>query len=360
MRPRYKNLINYGLSIGLTAVFLYFAFRGTDLVSLWDILSQTNYVWALSLFPLLMISNMFRAWRWKYFLQPIKKGISFRNLFSATMVGYMLNNVLPRLGEVGRPYAIAKLEGVSRTAAFGTIFMERVFDILSFMIVIALIPLIYSGPLTETFPWLEETGVWLTIITLFFLALFTFLMLRRDIVIKFLQFVTRRLSPGRAQFVEYITHSFLDGFLFLKEPRHYFMIIILSVLVWVFYIIMMYVPFYAYNMTERYSLDFGTALVVQAISTIGFILPTPGGTGSYHYFVIQTLTQLYKVDEEVARSYATVTHAIGFLGTMIVGIFYFLRDKLHLGDFAKRDLNQVASAEHSSDPSSLPGQSKKQ
>jgi glycosyltransferase 2 family protein len=131
------------------------------------------------------------------------------------------------------------------------------------------------------------------------------------------------------------------------------MIIILSVLIWLFYIIMMFVPFYAYNMVERYSLDFGTALVAQAISTIGFILPTPGGTGSYHYFVIQTLTQLYHVDEEVARSYATVTHAIGFIATMIVGIYYFLHDRLHLGDFVKRNLSRLDSSDNLNDSSSI-------
>jgi uncharacterized protein (TIRG00374 family) len=290
---------------------------------------------------------------------PLKKDLSLRNLFSATMVGNMLNNVLPRVGELGRPYAIGKLEGISRTAAFGTVFIERVFDILSFMLVIALIPVVYTGPLTETFPWLEETGIWLTIVTLFFLGLFTFLMMRRDIVIKFLQFITKKLSPKRAKFVEYVTHSFLDGFLFLKEPRNYLMIMILSVLVWLFYIIMMFVPFYAFNMVERYSLDFGTALVSQAISTIGFILPTPGGTGSYHYFVIQTLTKLYHVDEEVARSYATVTHAIGFISTMIVGIYYFLHDKLHLGDFVKRDMSQYNSEDNSHDSSPANGELKK-
>lgn len=342
MTQKYKNLINYGLGIGLTVLFLYFAFRDTDVVGLWNILIRTNYFWALSLFPFLIISHIFRAWRWKYFLEPLKKDTSFRNLFSATIVGYMLNNVLPRLGEFGRPYAIGKLEGVSRSAAFGTIFMERVFDILSFMVVVALIPLVYSGPLLETFPWLEETGIWLTIITLFSLAFFTFLMVRRDIVMKFLQYITRRISPRNAKLIEHITHSFLDGFLFLKEPRRYFIITVLSILTWFFYILMMYIPFYAYNMVDEYSLNFGTALVAQAISTVGFILPTPGGTGSYHYFVIQTLTSLYHVDQEVARSYATVTHAVGFIGTMIVGIFYFLRDKLHFADFTKREINQIS------------------
>lgn len=288
--------------------------------------------------PALMISNMFRAWRWEYLLRPVKKGIRFRNLFSSMMVGYMMNNVLPRVGELARPYAIGKLEGVSRSAALGTVFIERIFDILSFMVVVALIPLFYSGPLTQIFPWLEETGIWLTVISLAFLALFSFFMIRRDLVERFLKFITSHLSSQKAQLVEHITHSFLDGFLFLKEPKLYFMIGILSVMIWFFYIVMLFLPFYAFGMVEQYNLGFDSALVVQAISTLGFILPTPGGTGSYHYFTIQTLTKLYHVNEEVARSYATVTHIIGFIGTMVVGMFYFLKDKLHLSEVASRSL----------------------
>jgi hypothetical protein len=336
-----KSFIKYLISIGLTFLFLYFAFRGTDFASLWKILTGANYWWVFAMLPMLIISHLFRAWRWKYLLRPIKRDLKFRNLFSATIVGYMLNNLFSRLGEIARPYAIAKLEGISRSAALGTILVERIFDVLSFMVVVGLIPLVYSGPLTQVFPWLEETGIWVTVVTLAILALFTFLMMRRDIVVRVLNFITRHLSPNKAKLVEHITHSFLDGFLFLKEPKNYFMIGILSVLVWGFYIIMQFLPFYAFDMTEKYSLDMGTALVVQAISSIGFILPTPGGTGSYHYFVIQTLTKLYGVGDDVARSYATVTHAIGFIGTILVGFYFFFRDKLHLGDIAKREIDQT-------------------
>ena len=317
--------------------FLYFAFRGTDFLKLFEILSHINYWWAIAMFPPLMLSHLLRTWRWNYLMQPLKKDIRFRNLFSATMVGYMMNNVLPRAGELVRPYAIGKLEGVSRSAAFGTVFVERIFDILSFMVVIAMIPLVYSGPLTQAFPWLETTGIWLTVITLAFLGLFAFLMIRRDIVIRIIGFITRRLNRKRAELVERVTQSFLDGFLFMKETRNYLMIGVLSVLVWGLYIVMMYLPFYALGLTEKYSLDWGSAMVVQAISSIGFVTPTPGGTGPYHYFTIQTLTKLYGVDDELARSYATVTHAIGYIGVTMVGIYYFLRDRLHLSDVMKQE-----------------------
>ncbi len=335
MSIRMKSFLRYLSSLVLTLGFLYFAFRGTDFRSLWEILRDANYWWAIAMLPPLFISHIFRAWRWEYLLRPIKRGMRFRNLFSATIVGYMLNNVLPRAGEIGRPYAIGKLEGISRSAAFGTVMMERIFDVLSFLVVAALIPLVYSGPLKEALPWLESTGIWISALTLGCLAVVTFLMLRRDIVMNILAYFTRHLSERRAKFVEHITHSFLDGFLFLKEPRHYFMIALLSVLVWVFYIVMMYIPFFAFGLDRKYGLDLGSALVVQAISSIGFMLPTPGATGSYHYFVIQTMTKLYGVNEELARSYATVTHAVGYIGTTLLGIYYFMKDRLHIADVSR-------------------------
>jgi uncharacterized protein (TIRG00374 family) len=338
MNSRLKEILKYAFSIFLTLFFLYIAFKDTDFQKLWEELKQANYWWALAMFPVLVLSHAFRAWRWEYFLRPVKKDIRYRNLFSALMVGYMMNNVLPRAGELVRPYAINKLEGISRSTAFGTVLMERIFDILSFMCVIALIPLVYSGPLTQAFPWLEETGIWLAAITFAFLALFAFLMVRRDIVMRLLGMVTKHLSERKAKMVEHITHSFLDGFLFLKEPSSFVMIGVLSVIVWGLYIVMMYLPFYAFGLTEKYSLDMSSAMVVQAISSIGIVIPTPGATGPYHYFTIQTLTKLYHVDDELARSYATITHAVGFIGITIIGIFYFLRDKLHMSDVMKQEI----------------------
>lgn len=341
-----KTVLKYLFSIVLTLVFLYFAFRGTDFASLWTVLARANYWWALAMLPPLMASHLFRAWRWEYFLRPIKGGLKFRNLFSATIVGYMINNILPRAGEIARPYAIGKLEGISRSAAFGTVMMERIFDVLSFLVVAALIPVVYNGPLNQTFPWLATTGIWATAVAFGGLGICAFLMMRRDVVIRILNFFTRHLSPARARFVEKITHSFLDGFLFLKEPKNYFMIGLLSVLVWVFYIVMMYLPFFAFDLGGRYGLGMGSALVVQAISSIGFMLPTPGATGSYHYFVVQTLTKLYGVDMEMARSYATVTHAVGYVGTTLVGIYYFIHDRLHLSDVATANRTEEQAIAH--------------
>jgi len=332
MNPRLKSTLQFVASILVMFGFLYFSFRGTDFARLWEILERANYWWVIMLLPPLLLSHAIRAWRWEYMMRPIKKNMRYRNLWSALMIGYMLNNILPKVGEVVRPYAIGKLEKVSRSSAFGTVIVERIFDIMSFMLFIALLPLVYRGPLNQTFPWLEEVSIWLSVLTLGSFAFFVVMMLRREMVIRILGYLTKRASPARAVRIEKIVHSFLDGFLFVKDTGSYVMIIVLTLVIWFLYVVMMWLPFYAFDMPAQYGLGLGAAQVVQTISSIGIVIPTPGATGPYHYFVIQTLTKLYGVDGEVAKSYAAATHAIAVIGTTLVGLYYFLRDKIHIGE----------------------------
>jgi len=48
-------------------------------------------------------------------LNSVKKDVSIKNLFGALMVGYGVNCVLPRVGEISRAILIGKWEGLSRT-----------------------------------------------------------------------------------------------------------------------------------------------------------------------------------------------------------------------------------------------------
>jgi hypothetical protein len=86
-------------------------------------------------------------------------------------------------------------------------------------------------------------------------------------------------------------------------------------------------------------LDFSAALVLQAMSSIGVAIPTPGATGSYHLITIQSLTRLYGIEETIARSYATLTHAVGYLGVVVVGLYYFIRDHLRVSEVLQENVS---------------------
>jgi uncharacterized protein (TIRG00374 family) len=339
MTLRPGSLLKYALTALLTVGLLYFAFRNTDLSKLYTSIRGANYWWMLLMFACLMVSHLFRAWRWRYLLNPIKPDIAFRNLFSGVMIGYFINNILPRAGELVRPYSIGKLESIPKSAALGTIVVERIMDTFSFLVLIIIIPLVYNGPLVEAFPWLQRAGIIISLGTIGFLIVAIVLMIRRDWTGALLKRVTGFLSPGLAMKFDRVFNSFLDGFLFVKQPGSFLAILMWSVLIWFLYIVMTYVAFFSFGLEDQ--LGFGAAIVVLAISSIGVAIPTPGATGGYHWFAAQTLVRLFHVSNEVALSYATVTHAVGFVGVTIVGLSYFLRDHISIKEAMNKPVGQA-------------------
>ena len=76
-----------------------------------------------------LVANLLARRRWQALLAPIG-GASFRNAFRITVIGFTATNLLPgRLGEIVRPYLIARVEPVAAPAAFATVVIERVLDL---------------------------------------------------------------------------------------------------------------------------------------------------------------------------------------------------------------------------------------
>ncbi len=322
--------MRYILSAILSVVCLVLAFRGANLGALVDAARSARYAWFIPFLACLMGSHLLRALRWRYLLDPVKPSIGLRNLFSGVIIGYLLNNVLPRAGEIGRPYAIARLESLPASAAFGTIVVERIMDVLTFLLLVVLLPLLYSGPLLETFPWLVPTGIAASAVIVIAVAGFLTLMVRRDWTDRLLGFAMRWLPAGLERRLSNGVHAFLDGFLFVRRPGSFLAIGVLSLVIWFLYAVMMYAAFFAFGL-ER-TLDFGAAMVVLAISSIGTAIPTPGGTGSYHILVSESLTRLFGIEPSLALGYATVTHAVTFVATTLVGAWFLWKDNFTVAE----------------------------
>lgn len=332
-RPRAgktRGTAKYALSIVLTVLFLYLAFRGTDTDALLQSVARADYRWMVAYLAVLLVSHVVRAWRWGYLLEPVKQGISLRNLFSGVMIGYFMNSVLPRAGELVRPYAIGRLEGISKTSALGTIVVERIMDTATFLALVALMPLIYDGPLRESFPWLERTGTVVGVTMLVLLGGIVTLMVRRDWAARLVSLLDRALPRRLRGRASGYLNSFLDGFLFLTRPGRFALIFVQSIVIWGLYAVMTWLAFFAFGLETR--LGFRAAVVVLAISSIGVAVPTPGSTGPYHFFTSQTLIRLFSIPDETALTFATVTHAVMFTGMIVVGAYYFLKDQMKVSD----------------------------
>jgi uncharacterized protein (TIRG00374 family) len=332
MKSIVNNIIQTVFSILLAGLFLYLAFRGKDISEIWNSLIDVHWIWFVVLFAGSALSHVIRAWRWKYLLAPIKQNISLRNTFSATMIGYLINSIIPRLGEFVRPYVMGKLERISKSATLGTIVLERILDIVTFALIVLTVLAIYAEPFAVWFPAMAEYE-WLFFAgSAVMLAFFILMFLRAELLFTFVTKLTFILPKKLHSQADHIFTSFLSGFQASKHPGNYFMIAFTSLLIWLSYVVLLYVPFYIYGFQEEYGLNFGSAAVVQVASGIAFALPTPSGIGSYHAFISFTLSQLFSVNSEQALSYAFYTHIVGFLTTTILGLYYFLRDNIHMAD----------------------------
>jgi uncharacterized protein (TIRG00374 family) len=301
---------------------------------LWSSLKSVDYLWVALLIPIIVISHWLRAVRWAYLLSPVKEPMSRHKLFSAVMIGFMVNNVLPRVGEVVRAFAIGRSEGISKSSAFGTVVVERIIDMLTFLSILSGVLFVYPRALDPFFENVDAVRPFFLAGSLVCLAIFVVLFFKAEslfgILNLFRPFVPKRYDERYQRLVD----SFLSGFSVARRHDKFAAIIGLSFLMYFFYALGLYVPFYAFESLAGYNLDFGASVILLTISSIAFVLPAPGALGTYHSFMTISLVKLYGVDEITALSFSIVTHEAGYILTTVVGLFYFIKDHLKVSELA--------------------------
>ncbi len=322
-----KKLLNKALGflipLLLTAAFLYAAFRNIDLNKVVaDIKNvRLNYL-ALFVF-LFLLSHIIRAIRWKYIIYSAKKDAKLIHLFGATMIGYGVNAVVPRLGEVYRAVFLGKWEGISRTSMFGTVIVERVIDILALAFSVLLSALFYSGNLYSQIYWLKSAVqlafIFITATILLIIGLVIFKEKFSAIILKLVGTVSKKA----AEKLNYLFSTLIEGFASLKGGWNYFVVIALTAVIMFLYGLNSYVGFFVLGMNEIQKVTFGMGWILMTISAFGVVIPTPGGLGSYHLIAISVLTLLFNFNPSISGAYAIVTHIVAY-AIFVASPFFFV------------------------------------
>jgi hypothetical protein len=238
-------------------------------------LSEANYGWIILSLIIGVISYYSRAYRWKYALEPMGYESSSLNRFYAVMIGYMINLTLPRAGEASRAVALSKSDGVPFTVGFGTIVSERIVDIIfllgitvfcfllgqeDFMRIKGLIEA-YFGPKSDS-----------TSISIYLLIGFVLL---TAIVI----FVVNQKIRDKIREVFISLYKSALSIFKTKNPLAY---ILHSLLIWICFLVMFYLPFLAFDSTK--DLPLSCVLLAFIAGSLGISL-TNGGLGSYPLLV---------------------------------------------------------------------------
>lgn len=321
-----KRALKIGLALFIGGLFLWLAFRNVRLREVWEYAQNISFGWLLPLALTSLCSHILRAERWRLLVEHDKKGLDRITMIAGVMMGYLLNIVGPRLGEVTRPVYVAKRENLSSSKLMGTIVLERIIDLatMGFLMLVVSVYLISDlSLLTQIFG--EETVSFFTD----GFSLVSALWLAGGIAllgglaygaVKLFRWLGRHFEVigTWVERIEDALKMFRDGLLSARKVKNWWLFITYTILIWFGYTMMTYIPFWMFDMQQVYDLNMLDALVITVISAIGIAIPSPGGIGTYHYFVKQSLLVLFAVPAVTGLAYATITHASMIL---IVSLF---------------------------------------
>ena len=346
-----KQYVRAIVGVALAAACLYFAFRGIEYRELWESLRQADYVWLVPAMCFVVVSMIFRAFRWRCLLSPVKR-VGFMDLFSAINICFMANNFLPaRSGEFIRAVLIGKKHRVSISTVLATVVLERIFDAICVMALF--LYLIFSFTVDEK--W-KKAGLGLVILYSAILALLVLGRMYSQSVQRVAHRILSRFSSSFAQKICGIIDSFLQGLNVLKEWRQVALIGMLSVCVWGTILATYYFLCGAFgvHMTPQ-----GYVLLVCALA-VAVMAPIPGYIGSFHAAYRAALV-VFGYTSSLALACAIVAHGAQYVCITLLGALCLWREGLSFGrlrveeEMIEGELGQVHPVEAAGDHAATKG-----
>lgn len=311
-----------------SAIIVYLAFRRIDLKLLIAHLQHANYLYILPIVAIIFVSMALRSIRWGYLLRPIKK-VSFTSLFESMMISFMANNVLPaRMGDIMRAYIIGSNEQITKGAAFATVVVERLFDGLTILGILAVFVAFVHLPSEEiSFKKGLLVGAYITMVICgVALAIVVIIKAKTNWSHALVLFITRPLSRRVAKRGVASIISFKEGLRSLEDKEIMAICLFYSLVIWGLFAYSIYLIGLAFGVELSVP---ALLLVLLAICLVMMIPSTPGHIGPYHAAVAYALN-LYHIPLEKALSLSIVFHAVNYIPVTLAGLLYLGKHQLSI------------------------------
>lgn len=305
----------FGLAV--VAALFWWLFRDEDPAEVWSHIRGADFGLLLLAVAVTTATFPVRAIRWRYLLEPVQDAAPFRSRFAAVCIGFMTNNLLPRVGEFARAYAYGKQEPITATTAFATLVVERLLDAIAILFLLLLALAGFPG---EELPPELATGIRLVCLLLGAIVLGALLLLgapgRSTGAARWFgrRFLPERLADGFVNLIE----GFARGLEALRGWRLILPALAWSLVVWTLQSLSFWIGFIAFDIR----LGFDAALFTNASVAFASLVPTPGFFGTFHAASRIALSDIYGVAEAPALGFAFGWHLGSFLPITLMGLWY--------------------------------------
>jgi uncharacterized protein (TIRG00374 family) len=328
------------LGVAITLVAFGFAVRGIPLSDVVDAMKDTDLLILLGLsIPAYLGAVIFRGLRWRHLTNPIAP-LSRGLLARGVTIGFMVNNLVPlRIGEVVRAWYVSRESGVSASALFGTVVLERVIDVVA-VVLLALAALSFAGAGSEESSFLSSGAILLLPAGLVPLLVLILLRVAPEASVKLALWFLQPFPQRFSETVEDLLRNFTQGLGALSGGRHLFWIAFHSAMIW---IVFSMIPMLAGLLA--FGIDLGSLMQMAIVSYIALgavgvavaVPSAPGFFGTYQ-LAFKTVLVQFGVASATALALGLVVWFVFWL-TLTAAGFVVMR----IGGTRLSDLTRGAS-----------------
>jgi uncharacterized protein (TIRG00374 family) len=327
MRPHLRTALVLVLTVGLLAFFL----KDANPAELWAVISRADPRLLAAGVAVTLLTYVLRAFRWQYLLAPIGP-THFSTAFKTTVIGFAASFLLPaRPGEVLRPYLLARQERLPPTAAFATVILERLLDLVTVLLLFGVFVLFVDpaslGGDPALYAKVKAGGLLAGAASIAGLMVFFMLAGHPERLGAWALRIERVLPANLARLVASLVESFAQGLAVMRQPTRLAGSLALSFPLWLSIALGIWVTSHAFHMTFAYLGSF----LVMTLLVVGVAVPTPGQVGGFHTAYKIVVVTFFGADEATAIGAAIVLHAVSFIPVTILGLIFMAREGLSFG-----------------------------
>jgi glycosyltransferase 2 family protein len=318
--------------------------------SVWDLFVHANPVWLLAALAGTYTSYVVRAYRWKFFLDPVKPA-SLKVLFSAQILGFSAVYLIGRPGELVRPAYIARWEGVPFVSQLAILVLERVYDSVAMALLFALA--LYLQPIPAGSPHaaltlhrMHEAAVLVLAATAALIVVLVLFRFRAEQLIGWLQSRAGFLSVKFRSGVASVAGSFAEGLDVIENWRDLGYSVACTAVLWAGNVTVFWSVYKSLG-GRLAELSWWATTVTVFSAGVGLVAQLPGVGGGFQFAVLFALRQILHIPPAEATGAALLLWLIILVPCVLLGVALLIYGGLsfkHLHAMVQAE--QAASSGH--------------
>lgn len=316
-----RSVLRMLVVLAVLIAAIWFTMRSVDVTSLSNSLNGVSWWIVAGVIPIILASHYVRAIRWVTILSP---SVPLRRpwpAFSAVLVGYGSSVIIPRIGEILRPWVFSRRTRVPLGTAISSVVLERVIDVLTLLCGLGIMFAFQHERVLRAIPGLTTQSLLLSIVLpAFVLVLAIVLVAFTTVGLGLAEVMRRRISSGFGEWLLKMMRHVREGTTAVRTPALWTRLVLQTALMWLLYAIPLWLLFKAMPLTSLASLNLVDAAFVLVILSVGVtIAPTPGALGVYQGFAQTALVQAFGASPAEGLAFGITAWLVNYGVVLVAG-----------------------------------------